>query len=219
MEGWGMAVPGITGLRRIIYAVSLVMVFALHSASLPVAAHDTSSSTNVIDAIKPALEKAAREGATVIVVGNSTDAAKANQNANKPGISDILNRALFRFKLTVGNAEQAIGNMKATLAKASPDHKVNWLFYAILAGLAGVVLGRLAAKPVANWIRDVFAPRVPNVPTSRKQKIGYLLFRGSTFALFALLVAAVGSIIVIIYAGEHMPSRATGLAIVWTYMA
>ena len=214
-----MAVPGITGLRRIIYAVSLVMVFALHSASLPVAAQDTTSSTNVIDAIKPALEKAAREGATVIVVGNSTDAAKANQNANKPGISDILNRALFRFKLTVGNAEQAIGNMKATLAKASPDHKINWLFYAILAGLAGVVLGRLAAKPVANWIRDVFAPRVPDVPTSRQQKIGYLLFRGSTFALFALLVAAVGSIIVIIYAGEHMPSRATGLAIVWTYMA
>jgi len=37
--------------------------------------------------------------------------------------------------------------------------------------------------------------------------------------LFALLVAAVGSIIVIVYAGEHMPSRVTGLAVVWTYMA
>ncbi|WP_108883318.1 mechanosensitive ion channel domain-containing protein [Anderseniella sp. Alg231-50] len=214
-----MAVPEPTGWRRIICAVVLAMVFTLHTASLPVAAQDTTGSTNVVDAIKPALEKAAREGATVIVVGNSTDAAKAGQNANDPGISDILNRALFRFKLTLGNAEQALGNMKSTLAKASPDDKINWLFYAFVAGLAGVVLGRLAAKPVANWVRDVFAPRVPEVPTSRQQKIGYLLFRGTTFGLFALFVAAVGSIIVIIYAGDHMPSRATGLAVVWTYMA
>ena len=214
-----MAVPEKTGWRGLVCAVVLAMVFALHSASLPVAAQDTAGSQNIVDAIKPALEKAAREGATVIVVGNSTDAAKANQNANEPGISDILNRALFRFKLTLGNAGEAIGNMKATLAEASPDGKINWLFYAIAAGLAGIVMGRLAAKPVANWVRDVFAPRIPDVPTSRRQKIGYLLFRGTTFSLFALFVAAVGSIVVVIHAGEHMPSRATGLAIVWTYMA
>ncbi|MEO9877195.1 MAG: mechanosensitive ion channel domain-containing protein [Anderseniella sp.] len=214
-----MAVPGTTGWRRVICAVAIAMVIALHAASVPVAAQDAAGSTNVVDAIKPALEKAARDGATVIVVGNSTDAAKAGRTANEAGISDILNRALFRFKLTVGKAGEAIGNMKATLAKASPDDKINWLFYALAAGVAGVVLGRLAAKPAANWVRDVFAPRVPDVPTSRQQKISYLLFRGTTFSLFALLVAAVGSIIVIIYAGEHMPSRVTGLAVVWTYMA
>lgn len=214
-----MAVPEDAGWRRVICAIVLATMFVLHAANMPVAAQDTAGPTNVVDAIKPALEKAARDGATVIVVGNSTDAAKAGQNANDPGISAILNRALFRFKLTLGKAGAALGNMKATLAAASPDDKINWLFYALMAGLAGVVLGRLAAKPVANWVRDVFAPRVPDVPTSRQQKIGYLLFRGTTFCLFALFVAAVGSIVVIIYAGEHIPSRVTGLAVVWTYMA
>ncbi len=214
-----MAVPGTTGWRRIVCAFSLAFMFALFAASSPGAAQDTANSTNVVDAIKPALEKAARDGATVIVVGSATDAANAAQKANEPGIADILNRALFRFKLTVGNAGKAIGNMKATLAEASPDSKINWLSYALLAGLAAVVLGRLSAKPVANWVRDVFAPRIPEVPTSRQQKIGYLLFRGTTFSLFAVFVAAVGSIIVVIYAGDHMPSRITGLAVVWTYMA
>ncbi len=214
-----MAVPGITGWRCVVCAVSLAFLLAVFAASPPAAAQDTAGSTNVVDAIKPALERAARDGATVIVVGNSADTANAAQKANQPGITAILNRALFRFKLTVGNAGKAIGNMKTTLAEASPDSKINWLFYAILAGLTAVVLGRLSAKPVANWVRDVFAPRIPEVPTSRQQKIGYLLFRGTTFSLFALLVAVVGSVIVIIYAGDHMPSRVTGLAVVWTYMA
>ena len=214
-----MAGAAITGRRGTICVALLAFLFALQTAGMPAAAQDTTGSTNVVDAIKPALEKAARDGATIIVVGEASDAANANRNANEPGVLDILNRAMFRFKLSVGNAGEAIGNMKATLAKASPDSKINWLFYAIVAGLAGVVLGRLAAKPAAKWVRDVFAPRVPDVPTSRQQKISYLLFRGTTFSLFALFVAAVGSIIVVIFAGDHMPSRVTGLAVVWTYMA
>ncbi|MGI9511467.1 MAG: hypothetical protein ACR2OL_01075, partial [Anderseniella sp.] len=214
-----MVVPGTTGWRRMICAVSLAILFALYTTGLPAAAQDSASSTNIVDAIKPALEQAARDGATVIVVGDTRDSAAGEQNANDPSIAEILNRALFRFKLTVSNAGAAIGNMRATLAEASPDSKINWLFYALVAGLVGIVLGRLSAKPAANWVRDVFAPRVPEVPTSRQQKIGYLLFRGTTFGLFALLVAAVGSLIVIIYAGDHLPSRVTGLAVVWTYMA
>ena len=171
--------------------------FAAQSASLPVAAQDTSSSTNVVDAIKPALEKAAREGATIIVVGNSSDASKAGSEANNPGIAAILNRALFRFKLTLGNSGQAIGNMKATLSKASPDNKINWLFYAVLAGVVSIVVGRLTVRPVTHWIRDVFAPRIPDVPDNRQQKISYVLFRGAIFVVTALLTAAIGTLVVI----------------------
>ncbi len=200
-------------------AFSLVVAFVVQSANLPVAAQDASNSSSVIDAIKPALEQAARDGATVIVVGNPADAANTAGEANEPGIAAILNRAQFRLRLMLANAGQAIGNMNTTLSEASPDSKINWLFYAMLAGIAGIVLGRLTVKPVTHWIRDVFAPRIPDVPNSRQQKIGYVLFRGAIFIFTALLTATVASLIVIVYAGEHKPSMVTGLAVVWTYTA
>ena len=131
------------------------------SSQAPAAAQDTGNTSSVIEAIKPALEQAARDGATVIVVGNPSDQAKSAGAANEPGLAVTLNRAMFRLRVTVANAGEALGNMSTTLSAASPDGKINWLFYSLLAGIVSIVLGRVMVRPVTNWIRD-HLPRKPS---------------------------------------------------------
>jgi small-conductance mechanosensitive channel len=109
--------------------------------------------------------------------------------------------------------------MQEALAKASPDGRANWLLHAVIAGIVSLVAGRLLTKPIANWTRDTFAPRVPANPDSRSQKIAQTLFRGAIFLSMAIISGAIGTLLVVLYAGEHEAFRKTGLAIVWTYAA
>ena len=174
---------------------------------------------NIAETLKPALEAAARDGATVIIVdpGTSADAQEAEAEAEEPGLIDTLGEALSRFKVVWSSAGAARGEMSTTLAQASPDGSRNWLLFAVLAGLVGIVVGRLAGRPVANWLRDTLAPRIPPSPRNRTEKIGYLLFRGVVFMLMALFTAAIGTAIVVVYADQREAVQITGLTLVWAY--
>ncbi len=182
-------------------------------------AQETATGGSMVEAIRPALEQAAREGATVIVVGGSEQSKEAAEETSGPALTEIVHQALTRLKAVWTDAGEAWPNIEVTLAMSSPDGSTAWLFLAVLAGIAGIVLGRIVERPVGNWIRDVFAPRIPDVPTSRMQQIGYLLFRGFVFILLALMSALIGTLLVIIYAGDHEASRITGLTVVWTFAA
>ncbi len=216
--------PAVMGTRNsmsaCMTAVFLIVAFAV-AFFAPATGHaqETGTDGGVVEAIRPALEKAAREGATVIVVGSPEQSKEAAEEASGPPLTEVVHQALTRLKAVWKDAGEAGPNIEATLAKSSPDGTTTWLFLAILAGIAGIVLGRLVERPVGGWIRDVFAPRIPDIPTSRMQQIGYLLFRGLMFILLALLSALIGTLLVIIYAGDHEASRITGLAVVWTYAA
>lgn len=186
--------------------------------AVSVAAQTSNNSANgVLEAIKPALEQAEQSGATVIVIAPGNDKDASAGLAGEASIPNQLMQAKVRFGEVLQGHRQAWGHMRETLAKASPDGARNWLLYAIIAGIAGVVAGHFLAKPIATWLRDTFAPQVRDVPETRSQKIGYLLFRGFMFVVLATISAAIGTVIVVLYAGDHVPTRASGLAIVWTY--
>ena len=202
-------------------ALALLLAALLTLVGAPVGvAQDEPSAPAVAETLAPALEAAARDGATVIVIDPAAP-AQVDPAAEPAGPSTIetLNEAFLRLKEVWSGAGAAWSEMATTLALASPDGGDDWLLFAVLAGLAGVVLGRIAGRPVANWIRATLAPRIPDEPTSRAQKIGYLLFRGATFMFIALFTAAIGTAVVVVYANHRDSVQATGLAIVWTYAA
>lgn len=175
------------------------------------------SSQGVLEAIKPALEQAEKSGATVIVIAPADDKDASAGVAGVTSFPDQLMQAKVRFGEVLQGHQQAWGHMRETLAQASPDGGGNWLLFAVIAGIIGVVAGHFLTKPIANWLRDTFAPRVRDLPETRAQKIGYLLFRGFMFVILATISATIGTVIVVLYAGDHVPTRATGLAVVWTY--
>lgn len=205
--------------RKLLVFFGLLITVATMGGSGAVAAND--STTGVLDLLKPALEQAEKGGATVIVVGpgNGQAGSKDADLVANASIPDMLMRARFRFGLVWRGAGDALSHMRETLARGSPDGRANWLVYAIIVGLIAVVIGRLVARPVANWSRDTFAPHVSDVPEHRSEKIGYLLFRGLMFFVMAAISAVVGTLIIVVYAGDHEPARITGLAIVLTYAA
>jgi small-conductance mechanosensitive channel len=197
---------------RAIWVLALIL-------SATAAGHAQSSGKSVMEAMKPALEQAEKSGATVIVVSPGEKKQTASGLADPAGMADRLMRAKFRLGLVLKGHREAWANMKETLAKASPNGRPNWLFEAIIAGIVSVVIGRLLTKPIVVWGRNNLAPRVDADPENRSQRIGRTLFRGMIFLIMAAISAAIGTLLVVFYAGDHVATRTTGLAIVWTYAA
>lgn len=205
-------------LKQIICNILIVLTYCTITAGAH--AQSGKSGTNeVLNAIKPALEQAEKAGATVIVVAPGEIDKDGAALVSDSSFSDQLMRARFRFGLVMKGHRQAADNMAETLAKSSPDGKSNWLIQAIIAGIICLVAGRLLTKPIAIWARDVFAPRVPAVPRTRADKIGQVLFRAVVFLSMALISAAIGTLLIVLYAGDHEATRITGVTIVWTYAA
>lgn len=197
----------------------LLLVCAIVLTSISAHAQPANSSKSVLDAMAPALQQAEKSGATVIVVAPGEETGDASDLVAQASLTDRLMRTKFRFGLVWRGHQQAWSHMRETLAKASPDGQANWLLHAVIAGIVSLVAGRLLTKPVAIWVREVFAPRVPDIPDTRAHKITQVLFRGFIFVSMAAISAAIGTLLVVLYAGDHEPARYTGLAIVWTYAA
>ena len=205
-------------LKRITCKFLIVLAFC----AIAVVAHAQTGkggTNEVLNAIMPALEQAEKAGATVIVVAPGQTDKDGAALVSDSSFSNQLMRARFRFGLVWKGHGEAAANMAETLAKSSPDGKSNWLMKAVIAGIICLVVGRLFTKPIANWARDIFVPRIPAVPRTRADKIGQVLFSAVMYLVMALISAAIGTLLVVLYAGDHEPTRITGVTIVWTYAA
>ena len=133
---------------------TLIACFMLIAMAVSVAAQTADNSANgVLEAIKPALEQAEKSGATVIVIAPGSDQDASAGIAGETSIPDHLMQAKVRLGDVLQGHRQAWAPMSKTLANASPDGRGNWLFYAIFAGIGGIVAGVQHHKMAATTPR------------------------------------------------------------------
>ena len=210
---------GIFAMRFWMFLLGLAcfLTMQMNLASLPAAAAD-GVSAKLTESLKPLIEQAKKDGATVLVIAPGDDADQAGNAVANPSLSDILRRAQFRLKLVLRGAGEFFHSLSQTMAKQSPDGQ-GWLFKVVLVAIGAIIIGRLAAKPAAIWTANTFVPRVRPMPHTRAYRLSILLFRGISFTIIAAIAGAVAALIVTTYAGSDTAAYTTGLFVVSGYIA
>ena len=152
----------------------------------------------------------------VISPGNKGD--EAREGAAKPTMTDILRRTKFRLRLVLKGSGQFFESVGQTMAKQSPKGR-GWLPIAIMWAIVAIVLGRLAAKPVAIWLGKVFVPRVRDVPHTRSYLLSIQLFRIVTFMFVAAVAAVVTFVLINSYLDSDRATFITALFVASGYYA
>jgi small-conductance mechanosensitive channel len=200
-----------------VFAASVLIVFCHLVLAAPVAAQERGRSIDSLDEIKPALEQAFKDGATIIITGGNSGSAELPEPVTPVSLMDTLRETLARFKATVNTAAAASGNMRQTLAEASPDGTLNWLIYSIVVSLSGLLFGFFISRPVKKWFENLPSGQVfPDSP-DRMQRVSFLLFRLLINLTVAVLVGFTGMLVVAAVSGEHRPSFLIGVIIVSTF--
>ncbi len=197
--------------RWIVWALALVCLL-----TLPAGAQEAGSSA-LSESMKPLIEQAKKEGATIMVIAPGGTADGEQAAVKDPSLTDILMRTRFRLGLVVKGAGEFFHKAQEVIARQSPQG-TGWLLWTVLVSVAAIIAGRLVAKPVAIWAGNMFTPRAREVPHTRSYKLSLVLFTLVVFWVIAAIAGIVAALIVIAYAGDDEAVRTTGLIIVACYI-
>lgn len=123
----------------------------------------------------------------------------------------ITQLAQFRDALhkVLASTAQFPEHAAATLAEAGPDGTAGWLGRALVLLIISAFVGYIAKTLFQRWARQQFLHLYDAHPTSRSEKIGYLLTRAFFQLLGVALFVGVAVIVYLIFQSEHEPTRQT----------
>ncbi len=155
----------------------------------------------------PFLEKAKEKGLGVIIV-TPMDTA---DGADEPSTTWQEDGLKLRQKIAriLSSAPTALKEVKAAIARASPDGTLWWLAWAFgTAALCIIAMNAtrlLVARINGHFLRTMLTEN----PQNRADKIGFLLFRAGVIMGNIIVNFGIAMLVAIILDYDHEPSRAT----------
>lgn len=173
----------------------------------------------MLNALQPDLEKAAEDGATVIVIAPPTrDQTEGGEtlSAKEAWQQDIL-AARAEAKRLLPRLGELPGAINTLLRSQGEPGQLGWLAWSVGIAVGGILIGLgctwLVRRKTAKYLDMV---RVAN-PVTRADKFPFLLVRSLLQLLNTLVIFVVAALVAVILDYGHDPSRDTIFFIIFAY--
>lgn len=202
---------------------NLMFVLALFAALWLVQAGDgaiaqtTNPTSTIADGLQPLLEKAKKDGMSVIIISPGNNAPGAATNSG-PDMQE--NSLLFRSEVLriIVNANNSWQEMKTALANASPDGTWWWLVKAIGVALLGMAVSGAAGFAFRRKNQTRLTDYYAKMPENRADKISALMLRAGIIFVNCILMLVIAAVIAVTFDYGHEASRKTIFIIITSFI-
>ncbi|MFZ1816019.1 MAG: mechanosensitive ion channel domain-containing protein [Rhizobiaceae bacterium] len=185
----------------------------------PATAQTASQQGDTASELAPLIEKAKKEGMSVIVI-SPPDASKDAQAA-APVMSMTEQGLMIRGQIrrVLVNIPNIPEQFLTTIRAASPDGTLIWLAYAIAIAAGGIILGNAVSWVYRKLIQSYAQKILISEPKNRTEKIGFLLFRAALITVNCILMFVFSMLLAVALDYGHEPTRSTIIVIVTAYVS
>lgn len=170
----------------------------------------------ISEEFQPLIDAAKEKGLSVIVVTSGDD--QKNAVVTGPGLGDRVLKVRSELGRIIRNAPQTVPAIEMALERVSPDGTMQWLLWAVVTAIAGIILGTVPSLYTRKWLQSYFRDKQNNEPENRAEKISFLLFRASLILMNFTIVGIVAVLVAVIFDSGHDASRGTIGVIIGAYL-
>lgn len=202
---------------NLIFVLALFAALCLVQAGEGAIAQTTNPTSTIADGLQPLLEKAKRDGMSVIIISPTNNVPGTATNSG-PGMQE--NSLLFRSEVLriVVNAGNSWQEMKTALANASPDGTWWWLVKAIGVALLGMAVSGAAGFVFRRKNQTRMTDYYAKMPENRADKISALMLRAGIIFINCILMLVIAAVVAVIFDYGHELSRKTIFIIITSFI-
>ena len=199
------------------FALALFAALWLVQAGDEAIAQTTNPTSTIADGLQPLLEKAKKDGMSVIIIppGNNAPGAATNSGPDMQENSLLFRSEVLRIIVNANNSWQ---EMKTALANASPDGTWWWLVKAIGVALLGMAVSGAAGFVFRRKNQTRMTDYYAKMPENRADKISALMLRAGIIFINCILMLVIAAVVAVIFDYGHEPSRKTIFIIITSFI-